>query len=194
MTNNLLESSLSRIWNKTENHACGMITAYRGNRTRSENQKKNRELLAWLLKKGYSVTKVAGQYIENMGMEDEQEVGEPSFFVCNHRVDGDDGGQLQADLKKAGEYFEQDSVLIIPVGGKGAYLVGTTRRPNDFLPYGQHMSVGSRKFGDASGPFFSRIRGRKFAFEEASLPEHRVAKWAIHQLAEKVDAGINVIR
>lgn len=162
----LEESSLSRIWSKTKNHSCGTITSYRGDRTKAENKKTNKEMLTYLMGKGYSVTKIKGSYIENFGSENEKEVGEASFFVCNQKVDGDDGGKLQKDLAALGRKYDQDSVLIIPHGGKGAFLLGTSKRDDGFPAYNQKEVVGKGKFGKAAGQFLSRIRGREFAFEE----------------------------
>jgi hypothetical protein len=185
------ESSLSRIWSKTQEHSCGVITGYRDENSKSQNKQNNREIVNYLQAKGYSLTKVKGSYIENFGSENEKEVGEPSFFVCNHKVDGDDNGQLEKDLRKLGQRFDQDSVLIIPHGGKGAYLVGTSKRDDSFPPYGQKEVVGSGKFGKAAGQFLSRIRGREFAFEDVSLPGTNNGRRGQMILANRLDQEMN---
>lgn len=160
------ESSLSRLWSKTQKHSCGTITSFRGSKTKAQNRATNKEMLTYLMGKGYSVTKIKGSYIENFGSENEKEVGEESFFVCNQKIDGDDGGQLGKDLVALGRKYDQDSVLIIPFGGKGAYLYGTSKRDDAYPSYNKKETVGKGKFGKASGQFLSRIRGREFAFEE----------------------------
>jgi hypothetical protein len=160
------ESSLSRLWSKTQKHSCGTITSFRGSKTKAQNRATNKEMLTYLMGKGYSVTKIKGSYIENFGSENEKEVGEESFFVCNQKIDGDDGGQLKKDLVALGRKYDQDSVLIIPFGGKGAYLYGTSKRDDAYPSYNKTETVGKGKFGKASGQFLSRIRGREFAFEE----------------------------
>jgi len=169
--NYLSESSLSRLWSKTQNHVCGTITSYRGDKTKAQNQKTNKEMLRYLLGKGYSVTKIKGSYIENFASENQKEVGEASFFVCNDKVDGDDKGQLQKDLVALGRKYDQDSVLIIPYGGKGAFLYGTSKREDAYPEYNKKEIVGQGKFGKASGKFLSRIKGREFAFEEVEPPQ-----------------------
>lgn len=169
--NVLTEASLTRIWDAIQKHSSGAITSYRGERTKAENKANQRELLAYLKTKGYSVISVKGSYIENFGSDNQKEVGEPSFIVINREVEGDDGGKLKADLIKLGKKYDQDSVLIIPVGGKDAYLHGTSKRDNAYPDYGKEVKVGSGKFGYASGEFFSRVRGRKFAFEEIDFPQ-----------------------
>ena len=236
------ESSLSRIYRKTQAYTCGAISGYRDENSKSENSANNRMIKNYLLGKGYSVTAVEGNYIENLGAqeysvvrEDDRkteyltfpsgsrthdwtdkanratvytdkkeaeraaseysgevkkhvrEVVEPSFFVCNHGVEGDDGGELRKDLVKMGKKTDQDSVLIVPYGGKGAYLLGTSRRENAFPPYGQTETVGSGRYGRAAGDFLSRIRGRAFAFEEVEPPSTRNGKWAQSAYAKRLD-------
>jgi hypothetical protein len=185
------ESSLSRIWRKTQDHTCGSISGYRDENTRAENKNNNKIILNYLQGKGYSVTSVQGSYIENFGSDSAKEVKEPSFFVANDKVEGDDGGQLERDLVKMGRKTDQDSVLVIPHGGKGAYLVGTSRREEAFPSYGEKKVVGSGRFGKAAKEFLSRIQGRKFAFEEISRPGTRNGKWAQSVLVNEIDAEMD---
>jgi hypothetical protein len=166
----LMESSLSRIWAKTQNHSCGTITSFRGDKPYDENIRNNKKILSYLQSKGYSVTSILGTYIEGKGSPDERDVNERSFFVCNDKVKGDDGGQLANDLFKLGELFDQDSVLIIPVGGK-AYLWGTSNREHAYPSYNSKEEVGSGRFGKVAGEFLSKIKGREFAFENINLPQ-----------------------
>ncbi len=162
----LKESGLSRIQSGIKNHAVGAITAFRGDDVKQKNLQKNKVLLAKLLDKGYSVTKVKGSYIENKGSPEEKEVGENTFFVINRRVEGDDGGQLERDLIALGSLFDQDSILSKKYDGK-AMLIGTSDRENAFPSKGETMEFDKAKFGDTQGEFFSRVKGRKFAFENA---------------------------
>lgn len=182
----IAESSLSRIWAKTQKHTCGAITAWRGENTRAENKARNKELVDYLRGKGYSITNVKGTYIENKGKKNEKEVGESSYIVCNHKVEGDDGGELERDLIKLGKRYNQDSILIIPVGGKGAYLYGTSKT-NDYPPMDKTMKVGDRKMGKTAGEFISRIRGREFAFEEVEMPGTINGIRGLRMFAEKLD-------
>lgn len=193
MPEQLVEASLNRIYQKTKKHAVGAVTAERGGKTKAENKANNKKVLAYLLNKGYSVIKVKGSYLENYQSDDEREVGEESFFVANHEVEGDDKGQLEKDLIKLGRLYDQDSILSVPFGKKG-YLYGTSKRSNAFPDYDQKHVVGKPVFGDAKGEFFSRIRGRKFAFESYEIveePDTRHGKWAMSLLAVEVQNGIN---
>lgn len=188
----LLEASLNRIYQKTKNHAVGAVTAFRGDFTKAENKARNKRLLAYLLERGYSVIKVKGSYIEDFGSDTEKEVGEESFFVANHKIEGDDKGQLEKDLAKVGRLYDQDSVLSIPFGKTG-YLLGTSKRENAFPDYNQKHKVGKPVFGDAKGEFFSRVKGRKFAFESFSDIEKPMTyngKWALTLLAKEVKEEI----
>ena len=184
----LIEASLNRIYQKTKNHAVGAVTAFRGDKTKAENKANNKKVLAYLMNAGYSVIKVKGSYLENYGSETQKEVGEESFFVANYKIEGDDDGQLERDLIKLGRLYDQDSILSVPFEKKG-YLYGTSKRDDAFPDYGQKVVVGKPVFGDAKGEFFSRVKGRKFAFEsyeEASKPMTYNGKWAISLYAKEI--------
>jgi hypothetical protein len=155
------ESSLSRIWRMTQEYDSGAISGYRGDNPKALNRQNNREIVSFLRSKGYSVTAVDGSYIENKGTDTQREVKEPSFFV----VDIKNSGNLERDLRALGQKYDQDSILIVPKGGKAAYLVGTSKRSNAWPAFGTKNVVGNSRFGKVAGEFLSRIRGREFAFE-----------------------------
>lgn len=185
---NLAEASLNRIYQKTKNHAVGAVTAFRGDKTKAENKSNNKKVLAYLMNAGYSVIKVKGSYWENFQKPTQREVGEESFFVANYKVEGDDSGQLERDLIKLGRLYDQDSILSVPFEKKG-YLYGTSKREDGFPDYNQKVVVGKPVFGDAKGEFFSRVKGRKFAFEsyeEVSKPMTYNGKWALALIAKDV--------
>lgn len=184
----LVEASLNRIYQKTKNHAVGAVTAFRGDKTKAENKANNKKVLAYLMNAGYSVIKVKGSYLENFGSDTQKEVGEESFFVANYKIEGDDGGQLERDLIKLGRLYDQDSILSVPFEQSG-YLYGTTKREDGFPDYNKKVVVGKPVFGDAKGEFFSRVKGRKFAFEsyeEASMPMTYNGKWAVSLYAKEI--------
>lgn len=182
----LIESSLSRLWSKFNDHDAGIITAFRGSKTKQENRNNNAEMLSYLKRKGYSLTKVKGSYIENFGKEDAKEVGEESFVV----VDQNDTKELKKDLIKMGRLYDQDSVLFI-AKDEEAVLIGTNR--SDFPGFNKEISVGRAKFGKDANEFFSRINGRQFAFEniesveEMKDPENIMGKQAMKLVAEDVE-------
>ena len=151
------------------------------------NQERNRELKALLLRKGYGVTRVDGSYIENFTDEDplkRVEVSESSFFVVNLP----DSPDFAADMKDLGELYCQDSILIIPQGGEGAYLYGTN--DTSFPGLGNTEAVGDFIAGQEA-EFMSRIRGRPFTFKEVKEMEtfsslSRNAKWVVAKIAERL--------
>jgi len=158
----LIESSLSRLQAGIANHPAGAITAFRGEFTRAENKARNKKLLAVLLTKGFSVTSVKGSYIENFKSDSAKEVGEESLFVIDRNTEGD-GGELERVLIGLGRLYDQDSILSVRKGV--GTLIGTSKRDNSYPGLGVRQVVGPAKFGIAKGEFFSRVKGRQFAFE-----------------------------
>lgn len=181
----LNEASLSRIWQKTKDYDTGAITAFRDEKTRKENLADNKKVLAYLLDKGYSVIKVKGSYIENFGSKDAKEKGEESFFVA----DTEKSGKLKDDLIKLGRKYDQDSILWVEKDKPGV-LIGTSKRSNSYPGYDKVVVVGKPKFGEAKGQFFSRVRGRQFAFEEMTVPPTRNGKWAMSLMAQEVEKSL----
>jgi len=177
----LTESGLSRIYGHIMEHDSAILTAFRNEYTNAENYQRNRELKAHLLSMGYGVTKVDGSYIENFETPQAIEVSEQSFFVSNR---SDSPGFFE-DIESLGQQYEQDSVLIIPMGGKDAYLIGT-REGNDFPPFGESIAVGGLKMGHED-EFMSRVGGRPIVFKEELETYEKLSKnsrWAIKKLLE----------
>ena len=164
----LNESSLSRLWKHNELHDCAALTAFRAGEncgegevySKKDNKKRNKSLLAKLKSKGYSCTTLKGTYPEGG-----KSVTEISYFVVNINDDKD----FIQTLKKLGEEFEQDSILIVPKGAiKGedkAYLIGTNHCENNWLPYGKKEEFNKGKLGYSSEIYTSRVNGRPFIFE-----------------------------
>lgn len=194
----LNESSLSRIWGQIQKYSCGCVTTFRKSNVYAQNIANNKRLKAFLLGRGYLVTKVRGTYIENFKSPNAKEVIENTFFVANGDVEGDDGGVLEADLIAMGKLFDQDSVLIIPVGGDGAYLYGTSQREDAYPDYETKEVVGNETYGDkVAERFYSRIRGRKFAFEsyeECLPPDSNMGLWAMHLVYRSVLKELNQVK
>ena len=174
----LKESGLSRVLQHIEAHDCAILTAFRNDpkdmskcakgsvddndqegNTRALNKKRNRDLKAMLLGFDYGVTAVDGSYIENFEQPDQIEVKEDSFFVVNLNDDPD----FVRNVQEMAEKFCQDSVIIIPQGGKAAYLYGTNE--SDFPGYGEKVEVGGLKMGKEA-EFMTRVNKRPFTFSE----------------------------
>lgn len=190
--NAISESSLSRIWTHNEQHDCAALTAFRTGPncgtgtayTAKENAARNKSLLAKLKAKGYGVTTLSGTYPEGGSTKKET-----SFFV----VDLKDKGKLEADVKKLGEQFEQDSVLIIPKGAiqgeAEAFLVGTNHCDNNWLGYGKTEKFTKAKIGYDSPIYTSKVNGRPFIFEsyeyEVLDPGNGFGAWSLQLAAQK---------
>ena len=125
-----------------------------------KNMQNNRELKAILLNKKYGVTKVKGSYVENFMEENSIEVQEESLFVVNLS----DDENFVDTIIELGKKYCQDSVLIIPQGGKGAYLHGTNNA--EFPGLDNKETVGDFKAGGEE-QFMTRVSGRPFAFKES---------------------------
>jgi len=190
MENKLVESSLSRLWSHMVDHDSGMITAYRGQYTKKENQQRNKSLLAKLQSKRYGVTSIKGTYVEDYNTPKAKEVGEHTFFVNDLK----DTGNLLKDIKELGEFFEQDSVLFIPKGAESAQLHGTNK--NAIWPgYGKIIEFNTRKLG-SSGEFFSKVGKQPFKFEsvlkEHQLPEGMMGRMGCKAVAEQPWKNIEI--
>lgn len=190
----LLESSLSRIQRKISKHTSGTISAFRDEYSRKENLSRNKEMGAYLRSKGYSVTKIVGSWEETLSNNEKKVVNEESFFVANQKVEGDDKGELENDLMKLGKKYDQDSILMIPSGGKDAYLVGTSNREDAFPgKYGTKMKIGSAKYGKVMTDIMSKIRGRPFALEsvqEWKDPRTQHGMMGMRAMAKEVEKSL----
>ena len=174
----LNESSLSRVYEHIVAHDSAMLSAFRKDPRDSElcteeaqverveeedvlslNKRRNRDLKATLLTLGYGVTRMDGSYIENFNTPQAVELSEDSLFVVNLK----DTPDFFADIRRLGAKFCQDSVLLIPKGGKGASLLGTNR--SEFPGLGESVPVGDLSLG-AEAEFMSRVNKRPFTFGE----------------------------
>ncbi|WWT39336.1 hypothetical protein [Microcystis phage Mel-JY01] len=190
------ESSLSRIFSYLDKYDCGIITAFRSRENCGDNKKfskklgktiwkdkpiniqqnkqRNKTLKQQLLSLGYTVTDAKGVYIEKYGTPQAVNVSEDVFFV----VDMAGKGTLEADLRKLGEQWNQDSVLYFPLGGRGSILIGTSKCKGLFLGYGEKKSFNDRKIG-TPGMFHTRVAGRPFTFGETYVPWKKIINESI---------------
>lgn len=184
------ESSLNRVYQHMLSHDTAALTAFRdesincldNSSTEPNNNLRNKELKATLLRLGYGVTAVDGSYIENFNTKAAKEVKENSFFIVNLN----DGSDFFSNIEKLGQLYCQDSVLLIPKGGINAKLLGTNN--GEFPSLGQTINVGRFKPAQES-EFMSRVGGKPFNFGEEleTFNNHsKNSKWAISKLSENV--------
>ncbi len=178
----LKESNLSRILKHMISHDCGTISAFRSTYSLEDNYRRNKKLMAMLFSVGFSVTEIAGVYIENYGEENAVEVEEQAFFVADIK----NKGNLRNTLRKLGEVFFQDSILFIPKPGDESELWGTNKT-SDFPGYGNKIVFNHRGMG-SSGQFMSKIRNKPFIYEkyvrDCPMPEGYLGKWAMDAVAK----------
>ena len=202
------ESTLSRLHDHISNHDCAILTAFRndpsdssmcadsveapasyqkdGLSVRDINKLNNRDLKAKLLDLNYGVTSVDGSFIENFGTELAKEVKEDSLFVVN--INDVDTETFISSIQKLGIYFCQDSVLIIPKGGKGAYFLGTNK--SSFPGFGETYVLGNISYG-REAEFMTKVGNRPIT---AKLQENlqtynklgRLEKMAVRAIAKNV--------
>jgi hypothetical protein len=196
----LTEKSLSRTWTHMQDYQTALITAFRDNPDDDEgcvmdsqpvegedaldkNKMRNRDLKATLLSFGYGVTAVQGTYIENYMKDNAIEVKEPSFFVHNQENDP----KFFANLEMLAQKFCQDSVLLVPQGGEGAYFKGTNGA--EFPGLGKSQEVGKFRGGE-EGQFMTRVGNRPFVMRKEGIETYkshsRLSRMAISAIAKRV--------
>lgn len=199
------ESSLSRVNQHISQHECAIITAFRGDptdgsmssnnvapssyqpdtpSTEAINKLNNRDLKAKLLSYRYGVTAVDGTYVEDFGSEIANEVKEDSLFVVNLSDDPNFIDHIGA----LGQRYCQDSVMIIPQGGKEAYFIGTNM--SDFPGFGQSSVIGDIAYGRES-EFMTKVGNRPMTTRmDESLQTYdklpRLQKIAVSAIAKRI--------
>lgn len=154
----LNESSLSKLWRKYKDCDSGTISACRYYMTYKEKRLATMRLKTDLIKLGYSVTAVSGTFKENFKKPDERLVHERSFIVFDRYNEKN----LEQDLRKLGEKYDQDSITFNNVKDGEYVLIGTNK--TGYPGYGVVVRLGRLMFGE-DGEFFSEIHNRPFVFK-----------------------------
>lgn len=176
----LHESSLSRIHQHSLESNMGMITAYRGQYSVQQNEKRNSDLMSDIRSAGFGYVPVTGYYIENPGTPEEQKVIERSFLVISS---ANDGGRLKFFLEKSGKKFDQDSVLYKDASNDDAVLIGTAsgRWPG----LNVEVKVGKWK-PNSIGAYYTKMKGhRTFTFESVEPPESLMSRGFREKISKK---------
>ena len=186
----IAEGGLSRNWSHMQEHDCALISAERNSYTKKENKDRGSELEAFIAHARYGYKTERGSFIENFETPQAIEVSEKSLFVVNSR--DDPTAVFFYHIAQLSEQFEQDSVLMIPKGGKGAYLLGT-KEGNDFPPFGETITVGDFH-GGVEDEFMTRTGGRPYVFKDKDIKEElqtykklsRNQRWAVKKMVERL--------
>lgn len=159
----LNESSLTRIQSKIEDSRCATLSAFRNENGKKINRANSAKLASLIKEHGFSYTQIVGHYVEEDKDGKEVPVKELSFFVQNKE------GESDADFDKAiseiSASFKQECVLIIPKGGKDAFLLGTLNKEDAWLSKGEKFKVGNGTYGKITAQCYSKINGRPFEFK-----------------------------
>jgi hypothetical protein len=134
-----------------EKYDSGIISAFRTSATNcvggdiglilneNDNKSRNKHLIATLMFLGYGIVRIKGTCVDFFLSNNRIVVKEDSYFVVNLSNDP----MFIKNMKKLGQLFCQDSVLIIERGGNHNYFVGTN---NSVFPgFGEVVSVGTFK-------------------------------------------------
>lgn len=157
----LSETSLTRIMSKSKKGGMAIMSAQRGDKSKSENKSRSRQLERDIRGSGLpGPTKVSGRYTENPGTPDEKKVGEKSHVI----TPGKKGKKaFKKILKKLGKKYNQDSVLLQRKGGGGATLTGTSK--TSWPGKGKNVKIGKMKPG-RTGEFDTRVKNKTFTVED----------------------------
>ena len=118
----LNEKNLNRISKGHEKNGYAIISASRGDLLEQEKNKRTNELKRKLKEKGYSYLSVYGGYKE---LGQDKASMEKSFVVYPYNINRNealDFNEFSNYIKKLGEEFDQDSVLICEPEGKPKYV------------------------------------------------------------------------
>jgi len=113
-----LADGLSRILEHTNTNSIALLTAFRGDLTKSENKQRNKELSDDLYCIGYGYIKVEGNYLYSGRTEPETE---DSYFVINKSYSTHE--EFSQDMIALGKKYEQESIILkAPGEDEHAYL------------------------------------------------------------------------
>ena len=159
--NSLGESSLTRVMSKSQKGGMAIMSAQRGDKSKSENKARSKQLEKDIRGAGLpGPTKVSGRYTENPGTSDEKKVGEKSHVI----TPGKKGKKkFKKVIEKLGKKYDQDSVLLQRKAGGSATLKGTSK--SSWPGEGKNVKIGSMKPG-RTGEFDTRVKNKTFTVED----------------------------
>ena len=151
----LNESSLSRTKAYIENYDCCTISAFRPT-NKLKNKEQSGKLGVEIRKLGYTHFMVDGTWVDNFGTSNASENKELTYFVVNSNFDKD----FVEKMKKLGEKFDQDAIMVYPKGKK-PYLIGTSKRKDSWPGYGKIVQQNKIEFGKEAKAM-TRVNGRPY--------------------------------
>jgi len=152
------ETSLNRVKSKSDKGGMAIMSAERGDKSKSQNKARSKQLAKDIRGAGLpGPTKVKGRYTENPGTKDEKKVSEKSYVVSS----GKKGKRkFKKAIAKLGAKYNQDSVLVQKK--KSASLTGTSK--TSWPGKGKNVKVGKMNPGK-TGEFDTKVKNKTFTYE-----------------------------
>ena len=155
------ETSLTRVMRKSEKGGMAIMSAQRGDKSKSENKARSKQLEKDIRGSGLpGPTKVSGRYTENPGTSQEKKVGEKSHVVSSGKMGK---RKFKKTVEKLGKKYDQDSVLIQRKGGGSSTLKGTSK--TSWPGEGKNVKIGKMKPG-RTGEFDTKVKNKTFTVED----------------------------
>jgi hypothetical protein len=156
----LSETSLTRVMSKSKKGGMAIMSAQRGDKSKSENKARSKQLEKDVRGAGLpGPTKVSGRYTENPGTSQEKKVGEKSHII----TPGKKGKRkFKKAIEKLGKKYDQDSVLIQRKASGSSTLKGTSK--TSWPGKGKNVKIGSMKPG-RTGEFDTKVKNKTFTVE-----------------------------
>lgn len=182
----LTEIKMSRVLHhmKATGYPVAMITAFRGDRSHTQNVANNKRLAATVRNFGFGYVWVEGAWIENQGTEDEMEVSETSLLVIGEEEEKIMGEAVRQARPNRPSLFElmtqeakkwnQDAFMYKDSQGNIAFYDKQGKRQSPVM-----RSINLRKFEMGWTQLRSgNPKARVFSVSEARMP----ANWFTLQL------------
>ena len=163
------ETSLSRVVSKIKKGGIATISAERGDKSKSQNKARSKQLEKDIRGRGMGMTKSRGSFVEVDDEGKRREVGERSYVVTP-------GKKGKRKFKKAvaalGKKHDQDSVLIKQKPGlksKASWL-GTTKRKGAEPKQGKTSAQGTLSTSNSNKPLpagegGTKVKNRTYQFK-----------------------------
>ena len=152
----VLHYSLNRTVFWLNNRNCAILSAWRGEFSRTENDRRNNELQQSLRSLGYGVIRLKGCYAE-VG----QSIGKENSYLV---FDLEDTQEFRDLIYEHSERYNQDCFLFKPVNEDSAYLIGT----NDNYGKGKVEPVGILRINSITAENYSEVGSGRISFEKKS--------------------------
>ena len=151
----VLHYSLNRTVFWLNNRNCAILSAWRGEFSRTENDRRNNELQQSLRNLGYGVIRLKGCYAE-VG----QSIGKENSYLV---FDLEDTQEFRDIIYEHSERYNQDCFLFKPVNEDNAYLIGT----NDNYGKGKVDNVGILHINSVTAENYSEVGSGRISFEKS---------------------------